>query len=336
VKFSTDGLHLLSIGGDGCIMVWKVADILVKAMKDRLTELFTNAQKRNARAVERQSLGNTSRNKPISVPVAATNIPPPPAPVSKAPPPASLTNLKQKVLHRVNSERASTESTASTNTNSSSGTANKRNRWQEGLDKDAGYELFGKKVLPSPAVENRNKFTLELTSATILNEKTMQHPAMPPLPPTREEEQQATRQPVVASKPSLSTHDEHEDERQHSTSTAADLNEGPGLADHAEYEDGVIHSVSTDDEDESHLFKEPKEEDAYDSDFEPVVSPKEGPSTVEQPDDEETILRAQNKINTLEKSVQDLENWLEEMVRLPFISKYLTSHLSFIFSIATQ
>jgi len=51
LKFSPDGRLLVSIGGDGCIMVWRVADSLVKAMQDRLVELLTSAQRRNMKAV---------------------------------------------------------------------------------------------------------------------------------------------------------------------------------------------------------------------------------------------------------------------------------------------
>lgn len=51
LKFSPDGRLLVSIGGDGCIMVWRVADSLVKAMQDRLVELLTSAQRRNIKAV---------------------------------------------------------------------------------------------------------------------------------------------------------------------------------------------------------------------------------------------------------------------------------------------
>jgi len=51
LKFSPDGRLLVSIGGDGCIMVWRIADSLVKAMQDRLVELLTSAQRRNVKAV---------------------------------------------------------------------------------------------------------------------------------------------------------------------------------------------------------------------------------------------------------------------------------------------
>ena len=49
VKFSLDGRHIISTGGDGCVMVWKLADSLVQAMQDRLVELYGEAvQKRES------------------------------------------------------------------------------------------------------------------------------------------------------------------------------------------------------------------------------------------------------------------------------------------------
>lgn len=56
VKFSPDGQYLVSIGGDSCIMMWKLSSVLVQAMQERLIELFSNAQKKNTKVVLRQSL----------------------------------------------------------------------------------------------------------------------------------------------------------------------------------------------------------------------------------------------------------------------------------------
>ena len=54
VKFTNDGRHILSVGGDGTIMVWRVSDGLVAAMQDRLLELhgeaLKKAEKQEARA----------------------------------------------------------------------------------------------------------------------------------------------------------------------------------------------------------------------------------------------------------------------------------------------
>jgi WD40 repeat protein len=52
VKFSPDGRSLVSISGDGCILVWRISSPLVKAMQDRLMELYTTAQKRQNKAAK--------------------------------------------------------------------------------------------------------------------------------------------------------------------------------------------------------------------------------------------------------------------------------------------
>lgn len=52
VKFSPDGRYILSIGGDGCILAWRVPPTLVATMQDRLLELYTSAQKRLNSATE--------------------------------------------------------------------------------------------------------------------------------------------------------------------------------------------------------------------------------------------------------------------------------------------
>ena len=54
VKFSPDGRSLYSIGGDGCIMIWDLAEDLVLAMQDRLLELYAAAQ-RKKQAVEEKA-----------------------------------------------------------------------------------------------------------------------------------------------------------------------------------------------------------------------------------------------------------------------------------------
>jgi hypothetical protein len=53
VKFSPDGRHLISVGGDGCIMVWEMAEHLVEAMQDRLVELYALAERKKQIADER-------------------------------------------------------------------------------------------------------------------------------------------------------------------------------------------------------------------------------------------------------------------------------------------
>ncbi len=53
VRFSLDGRHIISIGGDGCIMVWKLSDSLVTAMQDRLVELYGEAVQKQASILRR-------------------------------------------------------------------------------------------------------------------------------------------------------------------------------------------------------------------------------------------------------------------------------------------
>ncbi len=40
VRFSLDGRRLISIGGDGCIFIWRLSTVLQQAMHDRLCELY--------------------------------------------------------------------------------------------------------------------------------------------------------------------------------------------------------------------------------------------------------------------------------------------------------
>ncbi len=61
VKFSPDGRHIISIGGDGCILVWKVPPTLIAAMQDRLLELYSAAQKRLNIAQEATPLNDESK-----------------------------------------------------------------------------------------------------------------------------------------------------------------------------------------------------------------------------------------------------------------------------------
>eukprot|EP00595_Chromulina_sp_UTEXLB2642_P002747 CAMPEP_0196764336 /NCGR_PEP_ID=MMETSP1095-20130614/5898_1 /TAXON_ID=96789 ORGANISM="Chromulina nebulosa, Strain UTEXLB2642" /NCGR_SAMPLE_ID=MMETSP1095 /ASSEMBLY_ACC=CAM_ASM_000446 /LENGTH=613 /DNA_ID=CAMNT_0042119629 /DNA_START=1865 /DNA_END=3706 /DNA_ORIENTATION=+ len=55
IRFSPDGRWLISIGGDGCMLVWKVSDILVKTMQERLVELYTTAQNKQNKVILKQT-----------------------------------------------------------------------------------------------------------------------------------------------------------------------------------------------------------------------------------------------------------------------------------------
>lgn len=55
IQFSPNGQSLISVGGDGCIMVWRLSEDLVKAMQDRLVELYANAKKKQQIIAEKQA-----------------------------------------------------------------------------------------------------------------------------------------------------------------------------------------------------------------------------------------------------------------------------------------
>lgn len=103
VKFSPDGRHILSIGGDGCILVWKVPPTLVAAMQDRLLELYSTAQQRLHTAKKEATRAFAE------APLPATDLdlgPIPPAPTQRKaaiasefmPPPAPVSSNHSKGL----------------------------------------------------------------------------------------------------------------------------------------------------------------------------------------------------------------------------------------------
>jgi hypothetical protein len=155
VKFSPDGRHLVTIGGDGCIFMWRVADSLVKTMQDRLMELMTNAQRRDvkaAAAVRKSVVGSAQAHleAPPPLPAPSHGLPAQPQAASRAMPPIPSSPAL------IEGSRAS-------------GSGMPRSRWAERVEQDHGYELFGKKIDPAAAPPDRNKFTLELTETTRAN-----------------------------------------------------------------------------------------------------------------------------------------------------------------------
>ena len=134
--------YLLSVGGDGCIFSWKLAESLVKAMQDRLMELYASAQRRSIR---------------ISAP------PPPPSPPIVASLSANTAaSLAVKQYHHQVGGRSNQSNIIQ---EQSSGEGSPRptsgNKWVSRVDSDKGYELFGRQILPS---KEKHKLTLELTS----------------------------------------------------------------------------------------------------------------------------------------------------------------------------
>lgn len=86
VRFSPDGKFLLSVGGDGCIMKWALADRLVEGMQERLLELATAHKMK----MTKPDPASSSRREGRDAPVSPSEIPmpmPPSRESSVSPPP---------------------------------------------------------------------------------------------------------------------------------------------------------------------------------------------------------------------------------------------------------
>lgn len=278
VKFSPDGRHLLSIGGDGCIFVWRVAESLVKAMQDRLMELMSNAQRRNIKATaavrRSQHAEGTHLEAPPPLPAPTFGLPAHAQAAPAAPPLPSTPGLG-----------------ASTDSKTSAGSAPK-SRWAERVQQEHGYELFGKKIDPTATPDhNRNKFTLELTSTTRANLAV----ASPPVGPEKE----PTEESAVSG-----------------LGLSGSGRRGDALEAGDDVMQSALSGSDTEDEgDGSELFKPAAvgagsdTEPEYDSDFEAATG--ESAATGQEAGD---LDKTQDDIENLQKSAEHIENWLENMV----------------------
>lgn len=172
VKFSMDGKQLISVGGDGCIFVWKVSDVLVIAMQERLVELYNEALQKQVdimRKSQSLSLLKKSREKKNNNSVDMT--------VSGAlPPPPGTDDNNSNGNSNVTSQ--DTSNTGSTGQESiapppppAEAVNNKRGvggKWAS--RQEDGYALFGQQInLNAPQLQEGkqlNKFTLEMTGMT--------------------------------------------------------------------------------------------------------------------------------------------------------------------------
>ncbi len=318
MKFSADGHYLMTIGGEGCVMVWQVASFLVKAMKDRLLELYATAQRRNTRAAVRHAAGmsvsstmsSSSGQSTYSVASTSTMSTTTASNTGITVPQASLAQLKQKIQRQTSDSAEGSIQNAGGMSSSSSinGGIARKNRWQQNLEKDPAYEIFGKKIHAgvgeSTGFEsgmNRHKLTLELTSANIeiTPEKTVRGVIS-----TITEESSASS---VSSGAVVS-----------SSSAAGNLGGMSRAAIDAENDDGVNQPSLSDEDDEEQLFRgNEANDDTYASDFDDVTPNPSASIPIEN--DDEDLAKAHRKLDTLEKSASDLESWLEEVVSSNFI-----------------
>lgn len=203
VAFSRDGSSIVTVGGDGVILVWKVAEFLVKAMQDRLMELYANAQRRNqklAQKISQHSSHVAALGTPTAPPASglgfdhhtnSSSVMPPAPPtqameragdqVSNQDIASSLASLKLKQInnntHGVTSSTSHSNSNSSTTTSSMAGTgatsAGKRvSRWRTG-----GASVLGHPSVAavgqyqddsSPGVDGEGSLTAAETDAALI------------------------------------------------------------------------------------------------------------------------------------------------------------------------
>lgn len=100
VRFSPDGRYLLSVGGDGCIMRWSLAESLVQGIQDRIMELATDNNLKSAQSPlpspvpssELACLSSLSNDAPLPTPPSRDNRFSP-----RPPPPPSLPMERGKI-----------------------------------------------------------------------------------------------------------------------------------------------------------------------------------------------------------------------------------------------
>ena len=172
IRFSPDGRYLLSVGGDGCIMIWRIADLLTNAMQERLSELISSAQKRQTKMSEL----TVAETGPRSVTPSMSLMPPPP-PYTQKPQPNPQQNPQPQsqiqsssssasplvVINDVRSEiRKSIAGSVGASVASGRGRG-RGSRWASRADQQEEYELFGRKMSSVPNTE-KYRLTLELTN----------------------------------------------------------------------------------------------------------------------------------------------------------------------------
>ncbi len=101
----------MSIGGDGCILVWKVPHTLVAAMQDRLLEMYTAAQKRlkvskdsdksNVSSGKSEPVRDLQQHRPVIAVASAVQNTSSSLPVPAPPQPASVSNAPKGTLSSI-------------------------------------------------------------------------------------------------------------------------------------------------------------------------------------------------------------------------------------------
>lgn len=293
VRFSPDGRFLLSVGGDGCVMMWGMAEPLVAAMQERLLELFSSAQTRQLQVMIPSDGGHSSKTSPKGSPLTVRPPPPPSYQAATAAPAALVGSEKVEVRKVADSVGASVAS-------------GRGSRWASRVDPQGGYELFGRKMGNNAA--QKMKLTLEPSSFRDIGG--ISHDSV-----------EAEKGHIVKSDhqpEELSECDINDDSLEGRESAYI----GNKLANTLEAGDVVMGFK---DPDETHTSatakKSPRDKARQSPRTSPRTSPRKDGGHREDFDREEDesgseayLAKATSKIDTLEQSASHLESWLESMV----------------------
>lgn len=181
IKFSADGRRLITVGGDGCIMAWKVSDELVQDMQDRLVELYANAQKRQEKAKNAVRTGGISAV-PSDQPTDTAESTSPSDQHDSCAKSAGKLRLPSDRLPAWAQKRPAAGETGASVSSSGSQQRDDANKWMARVD--GQYEVGNRKV--DPAAE-RHKLTLEVTSMTELPAERVGSPGLQKLATTLED-----------------------------------------------------------------------------------------------------------------------------------------------------
>jgi WD domain, G-beta repeat len=313
VRFSPDGRHLLSVGGDGCIMIWAMAEPFVAAMQERASELLLSSQQRQSkvfasRGADVSSSNSNNDSHTVGLGVRSPSVVPPPPPPDAA---------NKSVVEGVRTDaRKGTADSAGETTSSGRGS-----RWASRVDPKGGYELFGRKMGSASAAQ-KMKLTLEPSSFADCGILTDDHDGKDGVQDLGQGQGQGQgHSSGVVEKEEIS---DDKDCHLNDDSVEEDPYEGNQLANTLEESDDVMGFEGSDDgaskpdksskKSPSKIQSPPFKEDDYEDDFD----------AGNDSGSEAFLAKATSKIDTLEQSATHLENWLENMVSLSYNFLQLT------------
>jgi WD40 repeat protein len=328
ISFSRDGSHIVTVGGDGCVIIWRIHDLLVKGMQDRLMELYANAQRRNQKLALKAS-GIVSIPSTIASDNAAVErLMPPPPPTLPGKDVQELASSVQLSLQSLKSKQnqGHLATGSGTGMNITGNSVAKRNRWKANTpgigasagatnssmisastmnsidststafrtgenhdgERDTQYELHGRKV-----VLDKGKAAPNLNKFTL--ELTNQVLT----------EEKTWKPPTVTS--SITGGHLHSGNR--ANAAAAEANDDV-LQTNLEGQEDDTYEEGNDDEDE----------DDEEEDLEKLFL-KSSKSSHSSPEDEaeKVFSSTQERLQSLQNTLSGLEDWLESKVRELYI-----------------